>query len=425
MILEKLNEKEYEKFIQNHKGSHFMKSYYFGEVMKEKNYTPHYLGLKKDGKIVAALLLLEKKINRYRYFYSPRGYSVDYSDKEMMKILTKSLKRYVKSFRGIFIKIDPNIKRHNLDVNGNVVPGDDHENTIKLLNGLGYKHKGFSTDFVDEQPRFTFKIDLNKEFDEVYKGMHATTRNILNRGNPYNLEIYKGDKKDIPYFYQTMIDTAKRENIVPGKEEYYARFYDILNQHDMSDIYVVKANIKKLKETYKNMIEETKTKIDEIKNNPNSTKKAKNRLNDLNDELKKLNKEYEITKTIKKEEVILSSMITVKYNDIVWTVHGGNADELRFLNANYYLYYQIIKDAYADNMKIVDLFGTSGIANPPKNDPIYGIHLFKKRFGGEYVEYIGEFDLICKPFMCWLYTIVVPFRRKLVKRSLRKKMKDQ
>lgn len=421
--MEKLTEKEYEQFVSKHETHHFMKSFYFGEVMKEKNYIPHYLGLKKNKKVVAAVLLLEKKINKYSYFYSPRGYSINYSDKKLLNEMTKGLKKYVKQYKGIFIKIDPNIKRHDLDVNGNITK-ESTEDVFGELKNLGYKHKGFSKDFVDEQPRFTFNINLDKSFDDVYKSMHATTRNILNRNNPYGLDIYVGDIKDIPYFYQTMLDTSRRENIIPGKEEYYAKFYEILNKHGMSDVYVVKCNIKKLKTIYKKLIKEVTGKLDEINNNPNSTKKAKNKLNDLNDELKKLNKENDLVKQIKKEEIILSSMLTTKYIDTAWTVHGGNADELRFLNANYYLYYQIIKDAYENGMKNVDLFGTSGHANPDKTDPIYGIHLFKKRFGGEYVEYIGEFDLVCKPFMYWLYTVVVPFRRKLVKRKLRKKMNN-
>ena len=89
------------------------------------------------------------------------------------------------------------------------------------------------------------------------------------------------------------------------------------------------------------------------------------------------------------------------------------------LNANYLCYLNIIKDAYDEGYKIVDLFGTCGYPNPSKDNPIYGIHNFKKRLGGEYIEFIGEFDLIIKPFMYFLFTKIVPIRRKLI-RKLRK-----
>ena len=111
--------------------------------------------------------------------------------------------------------------------------------------------------------------------------------------------------------------------------------------------------------------------------------------------------------------------MTVKYNDKVWTVHGGNENSLRHLNSNYWLYYNIIKDAYDNNYKVIDFFGTSGQANPPKDSPIYGIHNFKKRLGGEYIEFIGEFDLVCNKFMYIMFNTLIPIRRKIIRRRLK------
>ncbi|MEG1310175.1 MAG: peptidoglycan bridge formation glycyltransferase FemA/FemB family protein, partial [Bacilli bacterium] len=65
----------------------------------------------------------------------------------------------------------------------------------------------------------------------------------------------------------------------------------------------------------------------------------------------------------------------------------------------------------------------SGEANPEKTSAIYGLHNFKKRFGGEYTEFIGEFDLIINKFMYFVFNIIVPIRRKIVKKQLRKENK--
>ena len=110
-------------------------------------------------------------------------------------------------------------------------------------------------------------------------------------------------------------------------------------------------------------------------------------------------------------------MITAKYQNKVWTVHGGNSDELRFLNANYWLYYTIIEDAVKDGYKIVDFFGTTG--EPTPGNSVYGIHLFKKRLGGEYTEFIGEFDYVLNPLLYFAYTKVYPkIRRKLKRKKI-------
>ena len=143
--------------------------------------------------------------------------------------------------------------------------------------------------------------------------------------------------------------------------------------------------------------------------------KLENKIKEFTNELNKAKKELENINQIKEKEITLSSIITVKYGDKVWTIHGGNHSLLRELNANYLLYFNIIKDAYDQGFKIIDFFGTSGNANPDKSDPIYGIHLFKKRLGGEYMEFIGEYDLIINKFLYFTYHKLVPLYHKIKK----------
>lgn len=416
-FIEDINIKEYEEFVRNNEyKSHFMQSYYWGEVMKMKNFIPHYVGLKKDGNLVATALLLEKRlIGKYCYLYCPRGYVWNYNNFELLETFTNKLKIYAKKINALFIKIDPDIKLHDLDLDGNIKEGNNYK-LVEKLEKLGYKNKGYNKNFINEQPRFTFRLNLNDDFDNIYKNMHPTTRKILNKGNAYDLNLYIGDTNDINAFYDTMVETAKRENLHCTPISYYKHFYETLNKQGMSDLYVVKVDINHLKEKYKNKINNIENEINSIDETKYKNKqKLENKLKDLNNELDKAKKELDNLQNIKEEILTLSSIITVKYNDKVWTIHGGNHTLLRELNANYLLYYTIIKDAYDNGYKMVDFFGTSGEANPDKSNPIYGIHLFKKRLGGEYTEFIGEYDLIINKPVHFLYKKLLPIYRKLKK----------
>ena len=172
---------------------------------------------------------------------------------------------------------------------------------------------------------------------------------------------------------------------------------------DVGNAIVMKNKINNIQNEINN-IDETKYK---------NKQKLENKLKDLNNELEKAKKELNNLQNIKEDNLTLSSIITVKYNDKVWTIHGGNHTLLRELNANYLLYYTIIKDAYNNGYKTIDFFGTSGEANPDKSNPIYGIHLFKKRLGGEYTEFIGEYDLIINKPLNLLYKKILPIYRKI------------
>ena len=407
---------EYEDFVLNSNKSHFMQSHYFGEIMKYKNFTPYYVGLKENDKLVATALLLKKKLlGNYCYFYCPRGYIIDYSNYKLLNTFTNYIKKFAKKNKALFVKIDPDVKLHDLDQDGNVL-GNSHEKLVDYLKMLGYKHKGFNTEFVNEQPRFTFRLDINKSLDDIYKNIHPTTRKILNKGNQYHLNMYKGSIEDIPIFYETMKDTAVREHLHLTPMEYYKNFYAILNKQNMSDLYIVEVDIHDLIITYEKNLEYLELELKNLDDPKYKNKeKQENIKKDLINKIDKTKKEIDFIHTIEKEHIILSSIITVKYGDKVWTIHGGNSNILRELNSNYLLYYQIIKDAHEEGYKIVDFFGTSGIANPDKSNPIFGIHSFKKRFGGEYTEFIGEFDLVIHKLMYYAYKKLLPVYRKMKK----------
>lgn len=417
-FIENVKLDEYEQFVQNNPyKSHFMQSSAWGEVMKKKNFTPHFLGMKKGDDLVITALLLEKKlIGKFSYFYCPRGFVWDYNDFDILNTFSKELRKYAKKHRAIFIKIDPDIKRHNLDLDGNIIDDNNNYKLIEKLKELGYKNKGFNKNFVNEQPRFTFRLNLCDDFENIKKNMHPTTRKIYNKGNQYNLNLYIGNESDIDSFYETMLETAKRENIKPSEIEYYKHFYKILNENKMSDLYVVKVNINNLKQIYKNKIENINEQINSIDETKYKNKqKLNNKITEYKNELLKAQKELNLLNNIEKEEITLSSIMTVKYGNKVWTVHGGNHSILRELNSNYLLYFTIIKDAYDMGYKMIDFFGTSGEANPDKDNPIYGIHLFKKRLGGEYTEFIGEYDLIINKFLYFSYKKLIPIYRKIKK----------
>ena len=69
--------------------AHFLGSYEWGEVSARRNRTPYYTGVREDGHIVATALVLERSlVAGYTYFYIPRGFTMDYSDRELLRFMT-------------------------------------------------------------------------------------------------------------------------------------------------------------------------------------------------------------------------------------------------------------------------------------------------------------------------------------------------
>ena len=417
-FIENVDKNEYEEFVENHKTkSHFLQSYDWGLFSKDnKNVTPYYVGLENDKKkLVATALLLQRKMQLgYSYFYCPRGFVCDYSNKEIIKEFTEEIKKFAKKKKVIFLKIDPDVKLQNLDIDGNELEGHTNFELVNYLKNLGYKHLGYNKAFEHNQPRYTFRLDLTQGIESIKNNFHSTTKKVMNKGNLYELEVFKNDEKYIDDFYKTMNDTADRENISIYSKEYYLNFYKDLHKNNHSDIYIVYLNKKKTLNILNNNLEETK------KNQESLT--SDNKKKELQNQIDKLQKLIDEIKEVKEDRIPLSSIITAKYGDKVWTIHGGNHSMLRSMNSNYLIYFEIIKDAVEEGYKTIDFFGTS--YNPSQDDPEYGIWLFKKRLGGEYTEFIGEFDYIYKKFIYRLFNILVPIHRKLAKKKSKKENKQ-
>ena len=74
------------------------------------------------------------------------------------------------------------------------------------------------------------------------------------------------------------------------------------------------------------------------------------------------------------------------------------------------MYYQILKDSKQQGYKQVDFYGSEGEID--KKSDAYGIYQFKVRFGGDFDEFIGEFDFVVRPIAYKIINYLLVKRRR-------------
>ena len=84
----------------------------------------------------------------------------------------------------------------------------------------------------------------------------------------------------------------------------------------------------------------------------------------------------------------------------------------------YTVHFAGVKMAVENNYKKYNFYGITGDFR--KENPLYGLFLFKKSFGGHVSELIGEFDLIISPF--WYNTYNIAFSLYHGLKNLKKKI---
>ncbi len=415
-----MSEKEYREFTENRRTTHFLQSYEWGTISKTRGLVPYYLGLKDDGKIKATALLLKKQLPMgYSYFYIPRGFTIDYSDTELLAHFTEEIKKFAKKHKALFFKIDPDIKLHCIDESAEPIEGENNYELVETLKKLGYKRKKLNKYFENMQPRFTFRINLTPDIDEIESRYTTTTVQRIKKAEKNGVWVEKGTIDDVKEFARLMKLTEMRQNFYSHNEKFFHTFYEEFSKGNHVSLYLGKIDIAQIVENYEKELKVLNEEMESLKDV--ESKKANNRKKEISKNIKTLEEQLEYYRDKPREKIVVSSYIIVHYGNKSWALYAANDMEYKRLFANYLVYKEQIRDAKERGDDIFDVFGTIG--EPNAQNQLVGLHDFKKKWGGEYTEFIGEFDYVLKPFINLAFKTLVPIRHKIINWKLRKEVK--
>ena len=426
MKLVSLTKKEFKKFADKHPQITFHQTEEWANLKKTNGWDAYYLGLKNDKKIVAGALILSKTLPfiKKKMFYSPRGFLIDYNDKKLLGEFTKEIKEFAKKEGAIFIKIDPYVEYQEHDNDGNVVEdGYNNKKAHKNLVDLGYKFFGFNLMQDTLQPRWMHVIEINgRTEEEVQKDMESKTRQILRKNEKSCIKTREITRDELPVFKEIMEHTGDRRDFVDRPLSYYEAMWD--NLYESGILKILLADID-FKEYEKNTREELKTVEDALKDR---IYKHDNKLLQMNEKkyestnkqdresIERLKKQIDKIKDYQKEygdKKNLGTILFLVYGNEVLSLFGGTDDNLMQFQSAYTVHYAGIKYAIDNGYKRYNFYGITGDFR--KENPLFGLYLFKKSFGGHVVELIGEYDLIISKFWYHSYNIAFSLYHKLKK----------
>ncbi len=432
MKLIELNKKEFKEFADKHPQITFHQTEEWANLKKENGWDSFYLGLKKDNKIQAAALILSKTlpIIKKKMFYSPRGYLIDYHDKELLKEFTIGIKEFAKSKKAIFVKIDPYVEYLERDNNGNIVEnGYENKEVVDNLKHLGYKFFGFNTMQDTLQPRWMHVIEISGRSEEdVQKDMESKTRQILRKNEKSSIKVHEIKEDELPIFKNIMEHTSDRRDFIDRPISYYKAMWKHLYPSGILKILIAEIDFKEYEENTKKELEETEKALKDrkykyekniIKMNEKKYESSNKQDEDSIDRLKKQIEKIEEYKKEYGDKKILGTILFLIYGNEVLSLFGGTDDNLLQFQSAYTLHYAGVKYAIDNHYKRYNFYGITG--NFSKENPLYGLYLFKKSFGGHVVELIGEYDLIISKF--WYTTYNLAFKLYHSIKNLKKKIK--
>lgn len=214
------------------------------------------------------------------------------------------------------------------------VPVDNEEyRAIALSQGFRFKER--TINFEDFQCRYVIRIHLNgRTEDEVFAAFHSDHRRKIRIAIKNNVEIKIHGSEKAEFFYSLMKETCERDGFELRSAAYFAKILDAFG--DKARLYLAYY-----------------------------------------------------------EGEPIAGAISVLWGDKVWYFYGASSNSNRKVMPNYLMQWEMIKWAIEEGCRIYDFRGVAGVID--ESNPLFGLYRFKHRFDGDYVEFMGEMDLITKP----------------------------
>ena len=219
----------------------------------------------------------------------------------------------------------------------------------------GMRKLGYSIDAASDfslfQPRMCYVTDMEGLTPDTLETIyHKTARTHLHRAQKNNLTIRLGTLKDLPRFCEMMEQTAQKNDFEARSQLYFRSFLTGLG--DMARLYLAES-----------------------------------------------------------EGKIIAASISVIEGDRGYFMYGCSDREYLRLYANELLQWQMQCDALQAGCRWFDFRGVEG--HPVEENPKYGLHRYKQGFGADFRAYVGQLDMITRPFLKKMIDITFKLKSKI------------
>ena len=311
----------------------------------------------------------------------------------------------------MYMMINPNMNYLERDMDGNPVEGGyDNSDVMKTLQELGFEHQGFPTDYsAFTMISWVFAMNLkDKTYEQVLKEMDQQTRWSANRTQKQGIQVRELKADEIDKFIRMEEETARRRGFEMREKDFYRNQLKAYGDHAKVllaylDLNEFKKRLAEEKEQLEKEMAEIEAKLAEMPGSKKFQKKQKVAQEALDLNAKKLQEALEEEEKHGSVLEMAASFFIVYDNEAVYLYSAAN-DEFRKYYAPYAIQLEMIRYAIENHIPRYNFYGISGNFDKEASD--YGVYEFKRGFGGQVEQLLGEFILPVNKAVYKLYKTV-------------------
>ncbi|TFG83338.1 MAG: peptidoglycan bridge formation glycyltransferase FemA/FemB family protein [Erysipelotrichales bacterium] len=403
----------FDRFAENQVATHYSKLSFWGEFEAR-----HYDGMEfwrfETGDETVATAILLKKLTLFgTTWYIPNGPSLDYFDEQTLKqVLTRIKSEAIRSHI-LYVRIDNNIPRRPHDQKGEVTEGFNHEFITERFEAVGFNHTGYRYGYSGYLfSRFTYVLDLTPDFNALVEQVAPNVRNSYRKNLRRGVEVRDGNRDELRYLVEYGQELADKLEFKAKPLRFFQDLFDLAGEHAVYR--VASADLHLALETINTEREALLDSIRKVEGNPKKAgfiKEVQRQIEDLNHE------ETDITRLIQTQgpTIILGSALYLLAGNRSYNVYTYTNKDFPSFHATISLHMESIKELKNRGIRYYDFVGVSGSLDP--HDKYYGLYDFKSRFGGEFMEHLGEFYFKPRPKLAHIQQRLHFYQRTLQRRS--------
>ncbi len=232
----------------------------------------------------------------------------------------------------------------------------DRDEVASILSTSGFRPVSYEGEFGGIQPRYVMKVDISGNIEEVLADFKSKTRYNVRLAERRGVTTRDGQREDVADFYEILETTANRDGFAIRDISYYYDIWDVIIARDLGKMFLAYV-----------------------------------------------------------EDELVAGTIAFTLGHQAWYVYGASSNRHRNLMPNYLLQWRMIQWAKQRGCTVYDMRGVAREVDGEAPGELAGLNRFKQGFAAQYVEYIGEWDLVFRPGMYRLFNIAQPLVKRIRK----------
>lgn len=223
-ILEDANDRaEWDQFVSSRPEANFLQSWDFYEFyLSRGNQVVRRIAKDNSGKIVGAYAGVVEAAKRGRYLAIAGGPILDWNNRPLVEKIFQDMRTEGEKHHCVFVRVRPQLEKS--------------EQSLNLMRELGLKPAPMYLSV-----EYAGVLDLNKNEEEILKGMRQRLRRALRKAEKNHITIEKStDPAAIHEFYQIELQTAGRHRFIAFSEDFLTKQFVAFAKNNEAVLYTAK-----------------------------------------------------------------------------------------------------------------------------------------------------------------------------------------